>query len=114
MLEGKVLLLESFQLKSSCRIPKSPVNKLLLWWKRLSGSTGPGGLTLSFEDGCFPSSGPGALVLVLHALQHGRVLQHVRQDQEADLASTDVDLLQLGHAAVAVGDRDVGHLKEQR
>lgn len=65
---------------------------------------------LCFENGCLAPSGPRALVLVLHALQHGRVLQHVWQDQEADLASTDVDLLELSHAAVPVGYGYVGHL----
>lgn len=69
-------------------------------------------LTLCFEDSCLAPPCSGALVLVLHALQHGGVLQHVREDQEADLAATDVDLLQLSHTAVAVCHCYVGHLQE--
>lgn len=69
---------------------------------------------MCFENGCLASSCPRALVLVLHTLQHGRVLQHVWQDQEANLASTDVDLLELSHAAVPVGYGNVGHLKVQK
>lgn len=70
-------------------------------------------LTLSFENSCFASSCPRSLVLILHTFQHGRVLQHVWQDQEADLAPADVDLLELRHAAITVGDGYVGHLKVQ-
>lgn len=45
----------------------------------------------------------------LDGLEHGRVLEHVRQDDEADLAAAYVDLLELGSAAVTIGDRDVAH-----
>lgn len=68
-------------------------------------------LTLCFENSSFASSCPRSLVLILHTLQHRRVLQHVWQDQEADLAPTDVDLLQLCHAAIAVGYSNVRHLE---
>lgn len=66
--------------------------------------------TLCLEDSGLAPPGSRALVLVLHALQHGGILKHVWQDQEADFAATNVDLLQLGHTAVAVRHCDVGHL----
>ena len=45
-----------------------------------------------------------------HVLYHGRVLEHVRQDEEADLGAPDVDVLEIGHLAVPVRYRDLGHL----
>lgn len=74
----------------------------------------PAAPTLGLQDGRLSPTGARALVFVLHALQHGRVFQHVGQNQEADLAAPDVHLLQLSHAAVSVCDRDVGHLQENR
>ena len=40
------------------------------------------------------------------ALEHRRVLQHVRDDQETNLAASDVDVLQLVHTAVFARVRD--------
>ena len=40
------------------------------------------------------------------ALEHRRVLQHVRDDQETNLAASDIDVLQLVHTAVAARVRD--------
>lgn len=68
---------------------------------------------MSFENGGFAPAGSRSLVLVLHTLQHGSVLQHVWQDEEADLTPTDVDLLQLRHTAVTVRHCDVGHLRQK-
>ena len=77
-------------------------------------SPAPAAPTLGLQDGRLSPASARALVFVLHALQHGRVFQHVGQNQEADLAAPDVHLLQLGHAAVSVRDRDVGHLQGNR
>lgn len=42
--------------------------------------------------------------------EHGCVAQHVRDDEEADVGSADVDLVEMGDAAVAGGDGDVFEL----
>lgn len=41
------------------------------------------------------------------AAEHGRVSKHVGDDEEADVGSSDVDLVEMGDAAVAGGDGDV-------
>ena len=45
-----------------------------------------------------------------HVLQHWSILEHVRQDHEPDLGSSDVDVLQLSHPAISVGHSHTGHL----
>lgn len=82
--------------------------------KNLAAAVEGEGHTLGFKDGCLPSTGTRSLVFVLHAFEHGRIFQHVWQDQEADLAATDVNLLQLRHPAIPVRHSDVGHLEEWR
>lgn len=69
--------------------------------------------TLSFKNGGFAPASSCPLVLILHTLQHGSVLQHVRQDEEADLTAADVDLLQLRHPAITIRHCDVGHLRQK-
>lgn len=39
--------------------------------------------------------------------EHGRVAEHVGDDEESDVAATDVDLVEMRDAAVAGGDGDV-------
>lgn len=41
------------------------------------------------------------------AAEHGRVAEHVRHDEEADVGAADIDLVKMGDAAVAGGDCDV-------
>lgn len=41
------------------------------------------------------------------AAEHGRVSKHVGDNEEADVRSSDVDLVEMGNAAVAGGDGDV-------
>lgn len=41
------------------------------------------------------------------AAEHGRVSKHVGDNEEADVRSSDVDLVEMGDAAVAGGDGDV-------
>lgn len=55
---------------------------------------------MSSKDGRLSSSGPSSSPYDL--LEHRRVLQHVGQDEKADLAAPDVDVLQLGRPAVTV------------
>ena len=38
---------------------------------------------------------------------HGRVLQHIWDDEKPDHAASDVDLVQLRHTTIAAGDGDV-------
>ena len=45
-----------------------------------------------------------------HVLYHGGVLEHVGQDEEANLGAPDVDVLEIGHLPVPVGDGDLRHL----
>jgi hypothetical protein len=42
-----------------------------------------------------------------YANVHGRVLKHVRYDEEADHATADVHLVELGHAPIAASDGDI-------
>ena len=71
-------------------------------------NSSPGQLTLSAQDGRLPPA--GAAAATLHFLEHRRVLQHVGQDEEADLAAADVDVLKLRRSPVAVRHVDVGEL----
>lgn len=41
------------------------------------------------------------------AAEHGRVAEHVGDDEEAHVGAPDVDLVEVGDAAVAGGDGDV-------
>ena len=75
-----------------------------------SSSSGP---SLGPEDAALAPGGPGASpspAPAAHVLQHRGVLQHVREDEEADLGAPDVDVLQLGHPPVPVGHGDARHL----
>jgi len=47
---------------------------------------------------------------LVHIFEHGRVFQHVGQDEEANLRAPDVHVLQLRHAAVAMCHCDFGHV----
>ena len=51
-----------------------------------------------------------SLLCTTNVLEHRRVLQHVRQDDEAHLRSTHEDILQRLSAAVAQSHCDFGHL----
>lgn len=48
-------------------------------------------------------------IKLLHGYRnsHGRVLQHVGDDEEPNHAPADVHLVQLGYSSIAAGDRDV-------
>lgn len=41
------------------------------------------------------------------AAEHGRVAKHVGDDEEAHVGASDIDLVEVGDAAVASGDGDV-------
>lgn len=76
----------------------------------VSPAPAPGGLRA--QDGALAPARRARVLralLLAHVLEHGRVLEHVGQDQEADLGAADVDVLHLGDATVAVGG---GHLEK--
>ena len=67
--------------------------------------------TLSAEDGGLSPPGTTRLsALAEHSFKHGGILQHVRKDEESDLAASDEDIFQLSHSAISVCDCDVCHL----
>ena len=75
-----------------------------------SSTSGP---SLGPEDAALASGGPGASsspAPAAHVLQHRGVLEHVGEDEEADLGAPDVNVLQLGHSPVPVGHGDARHL----
>jgi len=53
---------------------------------------------------------PSLRLLRIDVSEHGGVLEHVWKDHEADLAASDVDLLEIRHAAISRRVLDVGHL----
>jgi len=67
-------------------------------------------LTLCAQNGRLAPARRPAEALARLLLEHRGVLEHVGQYEEADLGAADVDVLQVGGASVAVGDRDLGHL----
>ena len=75
-----------------------------------SSTSGP---SLGSEDAALASGCPGAApspAPAAHVLQHRGVLEHVGEDQEADLGAPDVNVLQLGHPPVPVGHGHARHL----
>ena len=53
------------------------------------------------QDGGLAAVRTAAAAAGGHILEHGRVLKHVGQNEEADLAAAHIDVLQLGHPPVS-------------
>ena len=58
-------------------------------------------------DGCATSGETDTATADVAATEHGRVSEHVGDDEEAYVGAADVDLVEMGDAAVAGGDGDV-------
>merc|ERR1719330_1033142 len=80
----------------------------------ISSETAPSSSSagLSSENARLSATGSAAAAspAVSHVLEHRGVLQHIRKNQEPDLRSSDVDVLELGHTPVTVGHGHAGHL----
>jgi len=63
---------------------------------------------LGAKNGRFAASGTATTRL---GLEHWRVFQHVRKNEESNFGTTDIDVLQLRDSSVAVSDRVVLHLE---
>merc|ERR1712168_1408814 len=71
-------------------------------------STSASATRLSAQDGGFAAAGATTARL---RLEHRRVLQHIRQDQESDFGAAYVDILQLRNPSITVSDCIVFHLE---
>lgn len=58
-------------------------------------------------DGRATSGETNTTTTDVSAAEHGRVAEHVGDDEEAHVGTPDVDLVEVGDAAVAGGDGDV-------
>lgn len=58
-------------------------------------------------DGRATSGETNTATTDVSAAEHGRVAEHVGDDEEAHVGTSDVDLVEVGDAAVAGGDGDV-------
>jgi hypothetical protein len=58
-------------------------------------------------DGRATSSETDTAATDVAAAEHGRVAEHVGNDEEAHVGAADVDLVEMGNAAVTGGDGDV-------
>ena len=61
-------------------------------------------------DGCLASGQTHAATPHVSAPEHGRIPEHVGDDKEADVGSSDVHLVEVADSAVARGDCDVFEL----
>lgn len=61
----------------------------------------------SARDGCTTTRHTDTATADVAAAEHGRVAKHVGDDEESDVGAADVDLVEVGDAAVARRDGNV-------